>query len=151
MNKNELKQLIREAISEIVDENSEGGSPRLDINKIHDIEVDNVNRRDYPDFVDAYPISAVIEVDPLNLTNDSIEKDGKWYRPLTDDELEWLGNEHPDVIQQVAMDSLHEGGKKKKWIQKAVDPKHKGYCTPMTKSTCTPARKALALRFKKGI
>jgi hypothetical protein len=38
-----------------------------------------------------------------------------------------------------------------KWIQKAVDPEHKGYCTPMTKPTCTPARKALAKRFKKGI
>jgi hypothetical protein len=36
------------------------------------------------------------------------------------------------------------------WIQKAVNPKHKGYCTPMTKSTCTPARKALAKRFKKA-
>jgi hypothetical protein len=36
------------------------------------------------------------------------------------------------------------------WIQKAVDPKHKGYCTPMTKSTCTPPRKALAKRFKKA-
>lgn len=38
-----------------------------------------------------------------------------------------------------------------KWIQKAVNPKHKGYCTPMTKKTCTPKRKALAKRFKKGI
>lgn len=38
-----------------------------------------------------------------------------------------------------------------KWIQKAVNPKHKGFCTPMTKATCTPARKALAKRFKKGI
>jgi hypothetical protein len=38
-----------------------------------------------------------------------------------------------------------------KWIQKAVDPEHKGYCTPMTKPTCTPRRKALAKRFKKGI
>jgi hypothetical protein len=38
-----------------------------------------------------------------------------------------------------------------KWIQKAVNPEHKGYCTPMTKPTCTPARKALAKRFKKGI
>lgn len=37
-----------------------------------------------------------------------------------------------------------------KWIQKAVDPSHKGYCTPMTKDTCTPHRKALAMRFKKG-
>jgi hypothetical protein len=38
-----------------------------------------------------------------------------------------------------------------KWIQKAVDPEHKGYCTPMTKPTCTPKRKALAKRFKRGI
>ena len=42
---------------------------------------------------------------------------------------------------------MKKGGKK--WIQKAVNPKHKGYCTPMTKSTCTPRRKALAKRFKK--
>ena len=40
-------------------------------------------------------------------------------------------------------------GTDRKWIQKAVDPKHKGYCTPMTKKTCTPARKALARTFKK--
>lgn len=37
-----------------------------------------------------------------------------------------------------------------KWIQKAVNPDHKGFCTPMTKKTCTPRRKALAMRFKKG-
>lgn len=36
----------------------------------------------------------------------------------------------------------------KKWIQKAINPKHKGYCTPMTKATCTPKRKALAKTFK---
>lgn len=42
---------------------------------------------------------------------------------------------------------LYEGGGKN-WIAKAVNPKHKGYCTPMTKATCTPRRKALARRFK---
>lgn len=36
----------------------------------------------------------------------------------------------------------------KNWIQKAVNPAHKGYCTPMTKPTCTPKRKALAKTFK---
>ena len=36
------------------------------------------------------------------------------------------------------------------WIGKAVDPEHEGDCTPMTKSTCTPPRKALAKRFKKA-
>ena len=43
-----------------------------------------------------------------------------------------------------------KGGKAdKNWIQKAVNPKHKGFCTPMTKKTCTPRRKALARTFKK--
>ncbi len=44
--------------------------------------------------------------------------------------------------------SLYEDDK---WIQKAVNPAHKGYCTPESKPTCTPARKALAQRFKKGL
>lgn len=35
----------------------------------------------------------------------------------------------------------------KKWLQKV---KNNGACTPMTKSTCTPRRKALAMRFKHG-
>lgn len=43
---------------------------------------------------------------------------------------------------------IKKGGSSKNWIQKAVNPKHKGYCTPMTKPTCTPRRKALAKRFK---
>ena len=38
---------------------------------------------------------------------------------------------------------------KKNWIQGAVNPKHKGYCTPISKPTCTPKRKALAKTLKK--
>jgi hypothetical protein len=45
-------------------------------------------------------------------------------------------------------DSAHKA-KEGKWIQKAINPKHKGYCTPMTKKTCTPKRKALAMTLKK--
>jgi len=59
----------------------------------------------------------------------------------------------PDIVKEHFAKGEKEfakGGKAdKKWIQKAVDPKHKGYCTPMTKKTCTPARKALARTFKK--
>jgi hypothetical protein len=46
-----------------------------------------------------------------------------------------------EAISNVAKDG--------KWIQKAINPKHKGYCTPMTKATCTPKRKALAMTLKK--
>jgi hypothetical protein len=41
------------------------------------------------------------------------------------------------------------GSTDKNWIQKAVNPKHKGYCTPETKKTCTPKRKALAHTLRK--
>lgn len=41
------------------------------------------------------------------------------------------------------------GSTDKNWIQKAINPAHKGYCTPITKSTCTPKRKALAMTLKK--
>jgi hypothetical protein len=36
----------------------------------------------------------------------------------------------------------------KKWIQKAINPSHRGYCTPESKNTCTPKRKALAHTLK---
>jgi len=45
--------------------------------------------------------------------------------------------------------SLEDAKKaKKNWIQGAVKKSHVGYCTPMSKKTCTPKRKALARRFK---
>lgn len=37
----------------------------------------------------------------------------------------------------------------KNWIKGDINPKHKGFCTPMSKKTCTPRRRALAMRFKK--
>ena len=61
-----------------------------------------------------------------------------------------LAQAEPEKRIQVAKSV--EGGlsENKDWIQKAVDPDHEGYCTPMTKPTCTPKRKALAKRFKKA-
>jgi len=61
-------------------------------------------------------------------------------------------NAADQMMKRASMD-MKTGGKVKKakdgkWIQKAVNPKHKGYCTPMTKATCTPKRKALAKTFK---
>lgn len=38
---------------------------------------------------------------------------------------------------------------KKNWIAGSVNPAHKGFCSPESKSTCTPARKRLAETFKK--
>lgn len=54
-------------------------------------------------------------------------------------------NNSPSAKNGATMKKAKDGN----WIQKAVNPAHKGYCTPMTKSTCTPRRKALAKTFKK--
>ena len=54
-----------------------------------------------------------------------------------------------NVSQKKLIPRNKKGGSSKNWIQSAVNPKHKGYCTPMTKDTCTPRRKALARTFKK--
>lgn len=56
--------------------------------------------------------------------------------------------DYPIVIPEGAEDNM-PSAKSGNWIQGAVNPKHKGYCTPMTKKTCTPRRKALARTFKK--
>ena len=40
--------------------------------------------------------------------------------------------------------------KKEKFLQKGIKKSHKGYCTPMSKPTCTPSRKALAEKTKTG-
>jgi len=48
--------------------------------------------------------------------------------------------------KQLGATSMAKDGK---WIQKAINPAHKGYCTPETKATCTPRRKALAHTLRK--
>lgn len=51
-----------------------------------------------------------------------------------------------EVIELCISEKVKLG--EKKWISTAIDPSHKGYCTPMTKSTCTSKRKAFAMRAK---
>lgn len=55
-----------------------------------------------------------------------------------------------DTAIPVGIEAIDQLEEKDDWIQKAVDPDHEGDCTPMTKKTCTPPRKALAKRFKKA-
>ena len=59
----------------------------LDYNKIDDVVVENIDHSDYPDFADAYILSAKYD-DPVG-----------GYRDLTEDELESLDSEW--VHQQV--------------------------------------------------
>ncbi len=54
------------------------------------IEIDGIDRRDYPDFVDAYASHA-------EFTNGEA---------LTDDELDELTDKHSDLIQEKAYDEV---------------------------------------------
>lgn len=58
-------------------------------------------------------------------------------------------DEVEDYLESYGLGGEIEEAGNGKWIQKAINPKHKGYCTPMTKATCTPKRKALAMTLKK--
>ena len=69
--------------------------------------------------------------------------DEKTAKYLKEKEKKSYSNERANKV--VGKTSKAKDGK---WIQKAVNPKHKGFCTPMTKATCTPKRKALAKTFK---
>lgn len=73
----------------------------LDVKKIRDIEVDGVDKRDYPDFVDAYVVSAMYPiVDNPKGPND--------WRDLSDAELDWLNSEYPEIAQEKAQDSVQD-------------------------------------------
>ena len=63
-------------------------------------------------------------------------------------------NSPSDSVRTTVLKKEKAGGKVAKakdgkWIQKAINPKHKGFCTPETKATCTPRRKALAHTLRK--
>ena len=63
----------------------------INLDKLTDIELDGVNEKDYPDFVDAYVAYAYST--ELN-------------RPLDDDELDDLNEQHPDFVSEQVYDYL---------------------------------------------
>lgn len=65
----------------------------LDYSKVHDIEVDGIDTRDYPDFCDAFIAHATIELE--NGT----------FRDATDAEVEEL-NEDRDLVYQHVINCL---------------------------------------------
>ena len=73
-------------------------------------------------------------------------KETRDFRKEMKRERDALKEEFPDAVEIKQKGGTAKDGK---WIQKAINPKHKGYCTPMSKPTCTPKRKALARTLKK--
>jgi len=63
----------------------------MDLSKIHDVEVDGIDGNDYPDFCDAYIVSAAVEYEP-----------GK-YRDADPDELNVMNEDRDFVYDQVLL------------------------------------------------
>lgn len=89
------------------------------------------------------PASPIIDYPPT-YTQSPYAEGGKMPQWLAEVRFKAAGKED-ELGDYGYLDEAGDG----KWIQKAINPKHKGYCTPMTKSTCTPRRKALAKTLKK--
>ena len=67
-----------------------GFKMNLDLSKIEDIEFDGINHDDYPDYCDAFVTAATYKG-----------------RDLSEEELEWVGDEHGDWVYEKLMDYLH--------------------------------------------
>jgi len=85
------------------------------------------------------PESYAVSAEPIPVGNVNFYKEDwiRGYKPIN------IKKDGGQLNNNNNMDTEYKSGG---WIQDAVNPKHKGYCTPMTKSTCTPRRKAFALR-----
>lgn len=64
---------------------------RIDIEDVENLVVDNVHTRDYPDFCDAYFSEGWHIVEN---------------RELTEDELIQLGEDYPELLNEMAYESL---------------------------------------------
>ena len=62
----------------------------IDLGDIYDIEIAGIDDRDYPDFVDAYLVSGTVATESGEI------------RLLTDEELDYVNEEHPDWVQEQA-------------------------------------------------
>jgi len=62
---------------------------KIEVNKLENIEVDGIDTRDYPDFVDAFISYAEMDV---------VE--------LTDEQLDELNDDYPDLVYDAVINHL---------------------------------------------
>jgi hypothetical protein len=83
----------------------------IDLAKINNIEFAGIDNKDYPDYVDSYISSAAIEItlQEYNLCQGSnqVAINGKYFRDLTDTELEYIQDNHEDWFYDRLMNYLH--------------------------------------------
>ena len=69
--------------------------PTFKLTQLTDLEVDGVDMADYPDFCDAFIVSGCVTT-----WDDEC-------RDLTEDEIDYINDEHPEIAQNEAHESLH--------------------------------------------
>jgi len=70
-------------------------TPTFKMSQLRFIEVDGVDMADYPDFCDAF------------VTSGSVVTWDDECRDLTEDEIDYINDEHPEIAQNEAHESLH--------------------------------------------
>jgi hypothetical protein len=77
----------------------------LDLTKVCDVEIEGIDLSDAPDFCDAYISKASIEItlQEYNLAQglNQVAFNGKFFRDLTDTELDWLNDQDDYRFAQV--------------------------------------------------
>jgi hypothetical protein len=122
----------------------EGATAKRQMTSLHKQGFNSLQKGNYG--MAAANFSGIGNLMSMYRTIDDGSKLGKWNAKQLDKDAQYA--EGGIVCHECGgMHEYAKGGAH--WIQHAVNPKHKGYCTPMTKSTCTPHRKALAMTFKK--
>jgi hypothetical protein len=73
----------------------------LDLTKICDVTVEGIDRRDHPDYCDAYIADAWIEIDADEFNKTAMptnNKGFKLFRQLSEAELDWLNDSQRDFV-----------------------------------------------------
>jgi len=84
---------------------------KIDLSKVCDVKVYGVDPKDHPDYCDAYIESGSIEIsrEEYNLCkgNNQIFFNGKYYRDLTDGELDYINDNCRDFVHEQVEKWLH--------------------------------------------
>ena len=83
----------------------------IDLNKITDIEFDGIDHKDYPDYCNSYISKAAIEISlqEYNLCqgNNQIAVNGKYFRDLTEAEIEWIDANYGEWVYEKLWNFIH--------------------------------------------
>lgn len=84
----------------------------IDLNKVVDVSFEGIDKNDAPKFSDAYILDASLEIskEEYDACDESLnpgEYKGKYYRDLTEDELDWLQNENPQWFYEKLTDWIY--------------------------------------------